>query len=399
MQSATPIEFQDSERPRLSIIRIACTDVDPDQAARAANRIASFFIERNIKAREQEIYGASQFLDTELGETKKQLEAKEQTLQDIKSRNIMELPESKQYYLMAVKALRNQLRISQARVDRDRQTKVDLESMAGRVAPTTDLDAPSADPNSPSQARLQKLEAQMKEMLVRYGPNYLDVRKLRNEINQLKVKAESEKSVGDARDPQADTPARQKGNPVVEAEVNRLNQDIEDQTKAQAKLQNQIQYHVDKLQQVAIFEEQIAELTRDCDALRNRYSQLQEKKGSARVAGELEIKSAGERLEILDAAVPGGSPYGPKRTILIIGGVLIGLLCGIGGAVLVEISDESVRHEREVAQIFGKAVLAGIPKITSSRERAWARCRMAGLTGGTAAVASAFGFLISKLVV
>ncbi len=70
MQSATAIEFQDSGRPRLSLIHIACTDVDPDQAARAANRIASFFIERNIKAREQEIYGRSQFLDTELGETK-----------------------------------------------------------------------------------------------------------------------------------------------------------------------------------------------------------------------------------------------------------------------------------------------------------------------------------------
>src|SRR5205814_392076 len=231
--------------------------------------------------------------------------------QDIKSRNIMELPESKQYYLKAVKALRNQLRISQARVDRDRQTKVDLESMAGNVAPTTGLDAPSADPNSPSAARLQKLEAQMKEMLVRYGPNYLDVRKLRNEINQLKVKAESEKSA-DAPDHQADRPAPQKGNPDVEAEVNKLDQDIEDQTKGQAKLQKQIQSQDGKLQQVAAFEEQIAELTRDYDSLRTHYSQLQEKKLSARMAGELEIESARERFKVVDAAVPPESPYGPK---------------------------------------------------------------------------------------
>ncbi len=399
MQSATAIEFQDSGRQPLSLVHIAFTDVDPDQAARAANRIAALFIERNIKAREQEIHETSQFLESELGETRQQLEAKEYTLQDLKSRNITDLPESKQYDLKTVNALRNQLRISEERVDGDRRTKVDLQSMAGKIAPATDLDAQPADPNSPSQARLKKLEAQMKDMLVHYGPNYVDVRKLRNEINQLKVKVESEKPVGDAPDPQAGKPAAQKRNPVMEAEVNKLDQDIEEQTKAQAKLQNQIQYHVGKLQQVAVFEEQIAELTRDCDALRNRYSQLQEKKVSAQMAGELEIKSAGARLEILDAAVPGGSPYGPKRTILIIGGVLFGLLCGIGGAVLVEISDESVRHECEVAQIFGKAVLAGIPKITSSRERAWARCRMAGLTGGTAAVASAFGFLISKLVV
>jgi succinoglycan biosynthesis transport protein ExoP len=399
MQSATAIEFQDSGRPRLSLIRIACTDVDPNQAARAANRIASFFIERNIKVREQEIYGASQFLDTELGKTKQQLDAKEQTLQDIKSRNPVDLPESKQYYLKAENALRNQLRISQERVNHDRQTQTDLQSMPGNVAPPTHLDAPSSAPNSPSQARLRQLEAQMKAMLVRYGPDYLDVRKLRNEINQLKVKVESEKSGGDAPDPLAGTPAPQKGNPVTEAEVNKLDQDIEDQIRAQAKLQKQIQYQDGKLQQAAAFEEQIAELTRDYDSLRIHYSELQEKKLSARMAGEVEMQSARERFKVVDAAVPPESPYGPKRTIMMIGGVLLGLLCGIGGAFLVEISDGSVRHEREAAQIFGKAVLAGIPKITSPRERAWARWRIASLTAGTAVVASAFGFVISKLVV
>jgi len=398
LQNATAIEVLDSASQHKGSIRIGFTDVDPHQAARVANRIASLFIERNIKAGEQNRHGASQVLEAELKETKQQLEAKEDTLQDFKSRHIMDLPESKQYYLKAVNALRNQLRISQERVDSDRQTKVDLESMAGRVAPTTDLDAQSSDPNSLSQARLQKLEAQMKDMLVRYGPNYLDVRKLRNEINQLKVKVESEKSVGDVPDPQAGTLAPQKRNPVVEAEVNKLDQDIEDQTKVQAKLPKQIQYQVGKLQQVAAFEEQIAELTRDYDSLRTHYSQLQEEKLSARVAGELEMQSAGERFEIMDAAVPPESPYGPKRTIMIIGGVLIGLLCGIGGAFLVEISDKSVRHEREAAQIFGKVVLARIPKITSRRERALARWRMATLTAGTAAVASAFGFVISRLV-
>jgi uncharacterized protein involved in exopolysaccharide biosynthesis len=239
----------------------------------------------------------------------------------------------------------------------------------------------------------------MKDMLVRYGPNYPDVRKMRNEINQLKAKVESEKSVGEAPDTQASAPAPQKHNPVVEAEVNKLDQDIEDQTKTQAELQKQIQYHVGKLQQVPVFEQQIAGLMRDYDSLRNHYSQLQEKKLSAQMAGELETQSAGERFEILDAAVPPESPYGPKRTIMIIGGVFMGLLFGIGVAFLVEISDESVRHEREAAQIFGKAVLAGIPKITSTRERAWARWRMASLTLGTAAAASALGFVISRLVV
>src|SRR5258708_37622461 len=146
--------------------------------------------------------------------------------------------------------------------------------------------------------RLQKLENQLKDMQVRYGPNYPDVRKLRNDINQLKAKAESEKAENDIPDTQANVPTHQVHNPVVEAEVNKLDQDIEDQTKAQAELEKQIQYHVGKLQQVPVFEQQIAGLMRDYDSLRNHYSQLQEKKLSAQMAGETEKQRPRERVGV-----------------------------------------------------------------------------------------------------
>ena len=84
--------------------------------------------------------------------------------------------------------------------------------------------------------------------------------------------------------------------------------------------------------------------------------------------------------------------------MMIIGGLFFGLLCGIGVAFLVEASDESVRHEREAAQIFGKPVLAGIPKITSDREHALALWRVVSLTAGTAVAAVAFGMVISRFV-
>jgi len=184
----------------------------------------------------------------------------------------------------------------------------------------------------------------------------------------------------------------------VEAEVNKLDQDIEDQTKVQAELEKQIQYHVGKLQQVPVFEQQIAGLMRDYDTLRNHYNQLQAKKLDAVMAGELETHQAGERFEVLDPAVEPDGPAGPRRGIMIIGGLFFGLLCGVGVAFLVEVSDESVRHEREAAHIFGKPVLAGIPKITSDKEHAWTLWRIASLTAGTAIAAVAFGLVISRFV-
>jgi polysaccharide chain length determinant protein (PEP-CTERM system associated) len=398
MQKSTTIEVVDSGGQRLSAFRIAFTDTDRNQVARVANRLASLFIERNLKARQQHFNGTSQFLETELQETKRQLEEKEHLLQDVKSRYIMDLPESKQYHLEAMNTLRDQLRNSQDQVNRDRQSKVYIQSMAGMSTQTIDLDQQSNAAKSPYQAQLQKLEMQLKDMQVRYGPNYPDVRKLRNEVNQLKAKAEGEKSGTETPDPQLSTPTHRAHNPVVEAEVNKLDQDVEDQTKVQTEIEKQIQYHVGKLQQVPVFEQQIAGLMRDYDSLRNHYNQLQAKKLDAVMAGELETHQAGERFEILDAAVPPDGPAGPRRGIMIIGGLFFGLLCGVGVAFLVEVSDESVRHEREAAHIFGKPVLAAIPKITSDKEHAWALWRVASLTAGTAVAAVAFGLVISRFV-
>jgi succinoglycan biosynthesis transport protein ExoP len=398
MQRSTFIDVADSGGQRLSTFHIAFSDTDRDQVARVANRLASLFIERNLEARQRHFTGTSQFLETELQETKHQLEEKEHLLQDVKSRYIMDLPESKQYHLEAMNTLRDQLRSSQDQVNRDRQSKVYIQSMAGMSTQTIDLDQQSNVSKSPYQAQLQKLGNQLKDMQIRYGPNYPDVRKLQNDINQLKAKAESEKTTTDTPDPQVSPPAHQAHNPVVEAEVNKLDQDIEDQTKVQVELEKQIQYHVGKLQQVPVFEQQIAGLMRDYDTIRNHYNQLQAKKLDAAMAGEMETHEAGERFEVLDPAVSPDGPAGPRRGIMIIGGLFFGLMCGIGVAFLVEVSDESVRHEREAAQIFGKPVLAGIPKITSDKEHAWALWRVASLTAGTAAAAVVFGLVISRFV-
>src|SRR5260370_38676816 len=290
MQKSTTIEVADAGGQRLSTFRIAFTDTDRNQVAPVANRLASLFIERNLKARELRINGTSQFLETELEETKHQLEEKERILQDVKSRYIMDLPESKQYHLEAMNTLRDQLRNSQDQVNRDRQSKVYLQSVAGMSTQThtIDLDQQMMASKSPYQTQMQKLEKQLKDMQVRYGPNYPDIRKLRDQIMQLKAKTESGQTETVTPDPQLSTPAHKAHNPVVEAEVNKLDQDIEDQSKIQAELDKQIQYHAGKLQQVPVFEQQIARLMRDYDTIRNHYNQLQAKKLDAVSAGELE---------------------------------------------------------------------------------------------------------------
>jgi len=90
----------------------------------------------------------------------------------------MDLPESKQYHVEATNTLRDQLRSSQEQVNRDRQTMVYLQSMAGISAPTIDLDQQSLSSKPQAKPGCRSSKAQLKDLQVRYGPNYPDVRKL-----------------------------------------------------------------------------------------------------------------------------------------------------------------------------------------------------------------------------
>jgi len=398
VQNAASLDVVDSGAQRLSAFRLAFRDTDPQQAAEVANRLAAMFIQRNLDARQRRFSDTTQFIETELQDTKHQLEDKEHRLQEVRSKYAMVTPESKQYHLEALNSLRDRLRSSQEQVNRDRQTKVYLQSMAGLTAPTIDLDQQSLGAKSPYQNQIQKLEAQLKDLQVRYGPNYPEVRKVKEALNQLKAKAEADGPTVTAAAPQVSAPPQPIRNPVVAAELSKIDEDIESQAKSQADLQSQIDYHVSNLQQVPVFEQQIAGLMRDYDSLRTHYNQLQDRKLSAEMASELESHQAGERFVLLDRAVPPHHPIGPKRTFMMMGGLMFGLFCSIGVVAFIETSDQSVRNEREAAQIFGKTVLAGIPQILTAQQQTWNRWRGLSMIAGTVVGSAAIGLAISRFV-
>jgi len=198
----------------------------------------------------------------------------------------------------------------------------------------------------------------------RYGANYPDVRKVQADLDRLKKKEAAEQV-------QAPTPLQTepvatsstKRNPVIEAQLAKLDQEINEQIKLQGPIQQQIEFHLSKLEREPIFEQQIAGLMRDYDALRAHYQSLLDKKLSAQMATELESRQKGERFLILDPASVPERPSGPNRAMISFAGLVFGLLGGIGLAVGIEMMDQSVRSEHEATQLLGVPVIADIPQI------------------------------------
>jgi succinoglycan biosynthesis transport protein ExoP len=394
VQNSTSVSVGD----HFSSFRIGYQGEDPKQTSVIANALAEIFIEENLKVRQQQFSGTAEFLDNELQETRSKLEDREKQLQAVKTSNIMDLPESKQFHLEALNNLRVQLTASEDRVRQAQQNKIMLESMIGANPPTVDLDRGTTGAGSlPKHSQVEKLESRLAELRERYGPNFPDVRKAQADLDRVKKQQAADEAQAPPPAPAEPValPTGQKRNPVIDAQIAKLNQEIEDQTKSQGSLQQQIDFHTSKLQREPIFEQQIAGLMRDYDALRAHYQSLLDKKLSAQMASELEVRQKGERFTILDSAPVPDQPFGPNRLMITWGGLIAGVLAGAGLAIGIEMMDQSVRSEHEAAELLGIPVLAGIPQMYTALEVRSRRMRFALALILTASLSCGLGLLIS----
>jgi polysaccharide chain length determinant protein (PEP-CTERM system associated) len=374
--------------------RISYKGRNPAQVAQVTNQLTAMFIEENLKVREEQSYGTSDFIDGELKKVEQQLEEKDRELDEIRARYGQELPESGQFHLQEAAALGQQLHATQEKIAQDQQQEADLQALAGTTAPTVDLDLGSSLSGGASQT--EELQTKLNSLRSRYGPNHPDVRKLQAELDQ--AKANEKANEADTPAPKAASPVPRKiHNPVIEAQLEQLDQDLEKQKERQAQLQSDMKQQLSSLQGMPAYKEKIADIQRDDDALQGRYRSLLDKKMAAETATSLESREKSERFVILDSAQIPERPYSPNRPLLMIGGALLGSLVGLGIALGREVLDDSVRNEREAEQILGAPVLTGVPEILTVQQMLQSVWKIGGVAVVTVLVAVGVGLQLAYI--
>ena len=395
LQKSITLDIADPGGFRATAFKIGYTAESPAEAALVPNRLATMVIQSKVQASLDQSAGTAEFLDTELQQTKKSLEEKETEMGRIKTTFIMDLPESKQYHLEALTNLRAQLQTSQDRVNRAQQDKIYLQSMMGNTNPTIDLDADAMGVASPEEAEAQKLESHLAELRARYGPAYPEVRKAQSDLEKLKAKIAAQQKSAPAPIAPAHSPRQATHNPVVEAQLSKIDEDAQEQAKLQKSLQEQIDFHSSKLEREPIFEQKLADLMRDYDMLRTHYNQLLEKKLSADMYSALVNRKEGERFVILDSASIPTQPFGPNRFLYCLTALVGGLFAGLGLMILREMTDRSIREECEATSILDKSVIAGIPLIVSKHQARKQQMLAACAVASTIILSSGLGLVVS----
>jgi succinoglycan biosynthesis transport protein ExoP len=382
----------------LQAFRISYRGHDARLVSQVTNQLASLFIEENLKAREEQATGTTEFLSNQLQEARRTLEAQEAQLKDFKLKHLGEMPEQQTANLQILGQLQSELQVVNESLSRAEQQRNVTVSMISQTAPVVELDDNSAAVKSaPVAGRapltpLQADQARLQALYTRgYANKHPDIRNLKARIEQEQTSAGSTTSPAiesDAAEPVrvAETPAPSERaparkapqtvphqNPVLQAQITALDAEIAKQKSQQERLSKAIADYRGKVEAIPVREQQIAELQRDYEMSKAHYTQLLDKQLSAETATQLEIRQKGEKFKVLDPAVPPERPSSPNRPLIDSMGVLGGLCLGLLSALSSELRGMRIT---DTAEISSTAVLEVIPIIRTQHDRIIARRRL-----------------------
>jgi polysaccharide chain length determinant protein (PEP-CTERM system associated) len=341
---------------------------EPQKVAQVTNVLASFYIEENVKVREQATTGTSQFLQTQLEALRQQLEQQEQRLRQFKERYIGELPEQLNANLATLERLNLQLRLNSDEQARTRERQLALSRQqreiedAGRLAP--------AAQETPLM-RLTRLRQELLAMQTRFSDKYPNMIRLKAEIAALEQQLAP--SPGQTQQPGVATVAApqdlrvQKEMSAIEVELKTLK--VEEQN-----LLHSIAFYQQRVENTPRREQELKVLARDYDTAQELYQSLLKRQAEARLAENMEQSQQGEQFRLIEHAKPPSEPAAPQRVQLGLLGLLLALGLATGAVLLVESLDTSFHAVEELRTFSQIPVLLSLPRIVTAaevRRRRW----------------------------
>lgn len=365
------------------VFEVSYTNQDPQKAMQVTNTLASFYIEENLKVREQQALGTSKFLFDELQEIKKRLEEQEQQVVEYKTKHMGELPEQLNANLSTLSVLQKQMEIVSDNLARARERRNVLMQMTEMDAALASL-SPST-PQGAGDARLSALKSQLAELKIRFSDKYPDVIRLKQQISVLEEDAKSQAQVEITQPTDTGLSLEAPKTSSAQIEQTTVDAEIKSLNDALAKVQHDISVYKQRIENVPQRDQELTSISRDYNATRDLYASLLKRLDEAKLSDSLEERQKAERFRLLEPAVYPNEPTGPNRVKFFLVGFVLGLGAAIAGVLLWEFLDPSFHRVDDLKAFTTVRILGTVPQIITAADRLQKRRR---LYFGTVALAA-----------
>ena len=375
---------------------ISYTGEDPRIVTMVTNKLASLFIEENLKLREQQAQGTSDFLSVELNATRAKLEEQETAVTRFKKQFMGELPEQREANLKILEQLQLQSQKVSDNLKAAQDRKVIIQKQLsdikiqiafgrpsgsgnpenpkeGETAPTTETDLSQA--SLPIQRGLTYYEAQLNQarnhltaLKSKYTGRHPDIVSAEKYIAGLEKKIEDMKAQGTGETMEASEKAisSSRALPFVRAIENQLiatDLEIKRLGEEDSRVKARIAGFQARVENTPIRELAMSNLARDYQNTKESYQSLLKKSQEAEQAENLERRQKGEQFKVIDPARIPEKPVQGKVIKILLFGLLAGMGSGLAMAFVREQMDRSFRDAGDLEATMEVKVLANIPKI------------------------------------
>ncbi len=388
---------------------------NPSTVQKVANRLASLYLEANLKTREQRASNITTFLERELKNLKTQIDEKESKISQFKQIHGQELPEYRTINMQALSRLNQQLDQAAMQIRSQQERKIYLEGQLANVDPLmpvvteegktmmnprerlkylrlqlislqsqlsdkhpdvkrmkgeiAELEAKVGDTND-SLGKIKQLkdsEGRLAILKGKLGPRHPDVIKLEKEVKLLKTQVESLESQTAANTISENNPE----NPAyisLKTQIASAEMEIRSLNQVKRQLEEKINRYQQLIDNTPMVEKEYNDLVRDQQADQLKYQEIMNKLMDAKVSQGMEESQQAERFTIIDPALSPERPAKPNRLAIVLIGFVLALGCGVGLAAVRENLNTTVKNTAELSRSTGLPVLASIPLLETAED-------------------------------
>ncbi len=374
---------------------IGYQDESRDRSLRVVQILLDSFMEGTLGGKRQGSIDAQRFLQDQISDYDKRLQAAEQRLADFKKRYVGMVPGGQQsdYFtrlqaeMDAAKKAQSDLGIAANRRDALVQQ---LRGEAPVAAATGTISTSNGTPGAQggdTLSRIKETQARLDDLLLRYTDEHPDVLAARETLAQLKQRREAEIAALQRGDASAAAATGASSNPVyqsIQLALNQANVEI-------AGLKGELSTHQQKVTELRLMldttpqvEADYARLNRDYAVTKAQYTALVERLEQARLGEEAEAVGS-VRFSVIDPPTAGFSPVSPNRYLLLAAVLAGGVAAGAAIAYLLNLLKPVFNNVNSLVQatglnVFGTVSLNRGPDFTIARRRGYIRYALAGST-------------------
>ncbi len=357
MRDAIEIKVM-GRRDRKNAFTIAYSGTDPQTVMNVTNALASLFIEENLKVRERQAEGTSEFLTSELEASEKKLRKLEERLKSFKEAHRGALPEQLDANLRTLDRLQLELQTVDKSLRNAEEQKIFYEQQLETNEPVVEEAVQPELTPDPLVVEIEAAKRELARLKSQFNDNYPDIVILKKRVSDLQEVLRDE--------PVTNTQAAVTSNGdqkerIITARINSLNSEINNLRKRRQNVLDYIHDYEMRVEQTYDNELKLLTLTRDYGISKANYEALLSKRLNAKMSENLEKRQKGEQFKVLDPANLPRKPYMPNRPKIIFLGSLLSGAVGVGFIFVVEYINPYFRKAEDFLGTVDAPVLVTIP--------------------------------------